>query len=165
MKTLTQYRENIKNLMKKAADIDAKCVAENREITEAELALKNEMLDTVEDINKIVAAMARQDRIQRNLDEPEPAQTQPGPARASGVVVGIDRASKDRFASFGEQMAAVLRAARPGASVDPRLFNAATGMGESVPADGGFLVQQDFSNELLTQVFQTGILAPKCRRI
>ena len=75
MKTLTQYREDIKNLMKKAADIDAKCVAENREITEGELALKNEMLDTVEDINKIVAAMARQDRIARALEAPEPAQT------------------------------------------------------------------------------------------
>jgi HK97 family phage major capsid protein len=38
-------------------------------------------------------------------------------------------------------------------------------MGESVPADGGFLVQQDFANDLLTQVFQTGLLAPRCRRM
>jgi HK97 family phage major capsid protein len=62
-------------------------------------------------------------------------------------------------------MAAVMAAGRPGGRVDQRLFNAATGMGETVPSDGGFLVQQDFSNELLQQVFATGILAPKCRRI
>ena len=47
MKTLSQYREDIKNLMQKIADIDAKCVNESFEITEAELALKNELLDTV----------------------------------------------------------------------------------------------------------------------
>jgi len=163
MKTLTQYRDDIKNLMKKAADIDAKCVNENREITEAELALKNELLETVEDIQKIVVTMERQDRIHRSLEAPEPVQTQP--VAVSGIKVGVNRASKDRFTSFGEQMAAVLNAARPGAGVDPRLFNAATGMGETVPADGGFLVQQDFSNELLAQVYETGILAPKCRRI
>jgi len=166
MKTLSQYREDIKNLMKKAADIDAKCVAENREITEGELALKNEMLDTVEDINKIVAAMARQDRIARALEAPEPAQTNPGPVKASGGVVGIDRASKDRFASFGEQMAAVMRAGLPNAHVDARLYNAAaSGLSESVPSDGGFLVQQDFSTALLQDVFTTGVLASRCRRI
>ena len=31
MKTITQYREDIGALMKKAADIDAKCIAENRD--------------------------------------------------------------------------------------------------------------------------------------
>ena len=38
-------------------------------------------------------------------------------------------------------------------------------MSETVPSDGGFLIQQDFSNELLQEVFQTGILASRCRRI
>jgi HK97 family phage major capsid protein len=62
-------------------------------------------------------------------------------------------------------MAAVLMAGRPGGKVDPRLFNAAaSGLGESVPSEGGFLVQQDFSNELLQEVFTTGVLASRCRR-
>lgn len=161
MKTLTQYREDIKNLMKKVADIDAKCVAENREISDAELALKNELLDTVEDVRKIVVAMERQDRIQRTLESPEPAQTQPGPQNRKPP----ETRDKDRFASFGEQMAAVMRAGMPGGSIDPRLFNAATGLGESVSSDGGFLVQQDFSSVLLEEVFNTGVLASKCNRI
>ena len=159
MRTLTQYRDDIKNLMKKVSDIDAQCVSENREITEAELALKNEMFDTVEDIKKIVGSMERQERIANALEKPEAPVTRPGPAAKK------DDRPKDRFGSFGEQMAAVMAAGRPGGRVDQRLFNAATGMGETVPSDGGFLVQQDFSNELLQQVFATGILAPKCRRI
>ena len=50
MKTLTQYQEEIKALMKKVGDIDAKCTAELRDISETELSVKNELLDTV--VNK-----------------------------------------------------------------------------------------------------------------
>jgi HK97 family phage major capsid protein len=163
MKTLTQYREDIKNLMKKTADIDAKLVAENREISEAEIALKTEILDTVEDLRKIVASMERQERIQNALEKPEAPLSQPGP-RSQPPLQQRDR---DRFSSFGEQLAAVMRAGMPSRHMDPRLLQAAAGSGlsESVPSDGGFLVQQDFSNELLQNVFQTGILASRCRRI
>jgi len=158
-KTLTQYREDMKNLMKKVADIDAKCVNESRDISEAELALKNEMLDAVEDTRKIVAAMERQERIQKALDGPanEPESRPQASHR-------IEVRDKDRFGSLGEQMAAVVNAGRPGGHIDPRLLNAATGMGESVPSDGGFLVQQDFVTSLMEDAFQTGVLASRCRR-
>ena len=43
MKTINQYREDIKALMKKAADIDAKCTMENRDITEAETRAADEL--------------------------------------------------------------------------------------------------------------------------
>jgi len=162
MKTLTQYREDIKNLMKKVADIDTKCTAESREITEAELALKNELLDTVEDIRKVVTSMERQERISRDLEKPEGSLTVPKDAK----IETVDTSARDRFGSFGEQMMAIMRAGLPGGnfSVDPRLHNAASGLNETVPSDGGFLVQQDFSNELLQDVFETGILASRCRR-
>lgn len=138
MKTITQYREDIQALMKKAADIDARCVAENREFTEAELALKNEILDTVEDLRKTVATMERQERIAAALDSPtEPPASKPAP---SAHKVSIVDRPKDRFSSFGEQMAAVMRAGLPGGSVDPRLFTAgATGLNETTPSDGGLI--------------------------
>jgi HK97 family phage major capsid protein len=72
------------------------------------------------------------------------------------------------FASFGEFLQCVAKAGRPGGQTDSRLYDiqaAATGLNETVPSDGGFLVTQDFSNELLTEVFKTGVLAPLCRRI
>lgn len=72
------------------------------------------------------------------------------------------------FRSLGEQCQAVASAARPGAQVDQRLFDvraATAGLSESVPSTGGFLLQQNFSNELITSVFQTGLLAKLCKRI
>lgn len=159
MKTLGQYRDDIKNLMKKVADIDMKCTAENREITEAELALKNEILDTVEDVRKIVSAMERQERLSAALEAPAAPVTVETKQRPTVQVM-----DKERFGSLGQQLSAVMRAGLPGGHADPRLFNA-TGLGESVPSDGGFLVQQDFTTELLRDVFATGRLASMCRRI
>lgn len=71
------------------------------------------------------------------------------------------------FKSLGEQMLAIVNAGRPGGSIDPRLLaiQNATGASEGVPADGGFLVQTDFAAELLRDVYETGILAPRCRKI
>lgn len=76
--------------------------------------------------------------------------------------------SKDerKFASFGEQLRAVVEAAKPGGSIDPRLsIKAATGLNESVGSDGGFLVEEDFTKELLKRTYDTGILASKCNKI
>lgn len=160
MKTLGQYREDIKNLMKKSADIDAKCVNENREVTEAELALKNEILDTVDDLQKIVATMERQERIRASLEEPSAPITKPGPHGKQPPVVD----SRGRFGSLGEQLAAVVNVSRRGGSVDPRLYNAAAdGLSTTVPTDGGFLVQQDFVDGLLKDLTTAAVLAPKCR--
>jgi len=162
MKTISQYREDIKALMKKAADIDAKVTAENRDPSEAEISLKNEILDTVEDLQKIVANLERQDRISRQLEGPanSPA-TRPAP-QPSGQIEVKD---KERFGSLGQQLAAVMQAGMPGGRVDPRLYSAATGLNETTPSDGGFLVQTDFSSDLLQDVFQTGVLASRCRRM
>jgi HK97 family phage major capsid protein len=63
-------------------------------------------------------------------------------------------------------MLAVYRAAAPDGRVDPRLTTrAASGLSESVPSDGGFLVQQDFVTELLKRTYETGILASRVSKI
>jgi len=72
----------------------------------------------------------------------------------------------NEWRSLGEQLQAVMRAGMPDGYVDERLTKrAASGLGESVPADGGFLVNQDFSSELLKRTYETGVLASRCRRI
>ena len=158
MKTVTQYKDDIKNLMKKATDIDAQATAENRDLKDDELLLKNEILDTVEELTNMVKTLDRQERVNRALEAPEGVVTVPKNKKTDPPE------NRDRFTSFGQQLVATMRAGQPGGSIDPRLFNAATGLGESVPSDGGFLVQQDFSSDLLTQLFATGILAARCRR-
>ena len=164
MKTLNQRRDEIRALMTKAGEIDQKAVAEGRELNATELSVKNEILDTVEDLRKVVATMERQERLSASLEAPVSA---PASApRPTGQ--RVETREPGRFGGFGEQLCAIMRAGMPGGTVDPRLHAiraAATGLGESVPADGGFLVQQDFASALLNDVFQTGILASRCRRI
>jgi HK97 family phage major capsid protein len=71
-----------------------------------------------------------------------------------------------KFANLGEQLRAVYNAAQPNRPIiDERLMNSASGANESVPSDGGFLVQTDFASELLRHTFETGILAPRCKKI
>ena len=165
MKTITQYKEDIRTLMAKSAEIDAKCVAENRDLTEAERTYKNEIMDTVNEYQDIVKTMERQERIASELETPDTPLTVPeNDKKGSGIKVLGDRAEKDRFHSPGEQFMAIKNAGMPGGRVDPRLRNiqdAATGLNESVPSDGGFLVQKDYSTLLLQDLFETGGLWTK----
>ncbi len=80
-------------------------------------------------------------------------------------------AADQPFPSFGSQMLAVKDAAmyaRRGdfERVDKRLFGimakAATGGSELVPADGGFLVAQEFIPTLIDRVWETGVVSALC---
>ena len=165
MKTKSKYQDDIKALLEQAASLDTKATHENRDLNEAELLVKNEILDTVEEYSRIVATMERQERITAQLEQPQAAVTRPRPQKTEGVEVGDNRASKEKFGSFGQQLAAVMVASRDSGAVDPRLFNAASGLNETVPSEGGFLVQTDFAAELIKQVWETGVLASRCNRI
>jgi HK97 family phage major capsid protein len=68
----------------------------------------------------------------------------------------------EQFKSFGEQMLAVARVETQH-QLDPRLTKA-TGLGEGVPSEGGFLVQQEFVNTLVERVYQESMLAARCFR-
>ena len=161
MKTLSQLKEEVKSLMKGSADIDAQCTNENRGMTEAEKSLKNEILDKVEELEAEIKVREREERISARLEQPvSPPRSNPKPS----PVEVVDR-QKDRFKSFGEQLSAVIRASTPGGSADPRLFNAASGLGESVNSEGGFLVQTDFAQEILKNVWADAAIPSRMRRI
>lgn len=96
--------------------------------------------------------------------------------RTSGVVVedgnvAQDDANRDKkagqFASLGDQMLAIARAAGPSKQTDKRLqwFAGPSGASEGVGSDGGFLVQNDFANELLQNTYTAGEIASRIRRI
>jgi len=63
----------------------------------------------------------------------------------------------EKFGTVGELLQAVQRGS------DPRLVAAASGLNESVPSEGGFLVQSDFATELTNKAFTTGQLASRVR--
>jgi len=66
--------------------------------------------------------------------------------------------SKGPFKTFGDQLMAVRAASMPGQATDHRLYQvaekrAATGLSESIPSEGGFLVDSEFSNSLLKNIW------------
>ena len=73
-----------------------------------------------------------------------------------------------RFASLGDQMIAVMLRTTKGI-MDPRLDpnenRAILGMSETIPSDGGFLVQKDFSAELFSLAHDIGAVSSRTRRL
>jgi len=165
MKTVTQYKEDIRKLMKSADDVEARATNESRDLKAEEISFINETLDMVEDLRIKIKVAERKESISGKLEAPEPTQTVVGVKPKATYEVGVDNRSKDRFSSLGQQISCIAKAGMPGGSVDPRLYNAASGLNETVSSEGGFLVQSDFTQELLQDVIQTGILAPKCRKV
>ena len=89
-----------------------------------------EMADLIEDTAPVAAPVTRQDAPQNT--------------------------NTTKFTNLGEQLRAVYNAAQPNRPVvDERLLNSASGANESVPSDGGFLVQTDFATDLLTKAYDT----------
>ncbi|HJZ06328.1 MAG TPA: phage major capsid protein [Patescibacteria group bacterium] len=162
MKTITQLKDELKQLLKASADIDAKATAENRGLLEAEKSLKNQLLDKVEEIQDEIKVREREIRIADAINQPGDAMTVPKTER---VDMGRDSRSKDKFGSLGENVAAMINASRPGGTFDPRLHNAATGMGETVPSDGGYLLQKDYADKLTENLFDNSLILGKCERI
>lgn len=73
----------------------------------------------------------------------------------------------EAFKSLGEQLDAIRRASTPGYHTDRRLtdIKAISGMSETVPEDGAYLVQTDFATELLKITHDTGLLTSRVRHI
>ena len=68
-----------------------------------------------------------------------------------------------KFKIFGEQLLAVHKFATTHV-LDPRL-KAASGLNEGVGAEGGFLVEEEFTTGLLMDAYETGILAKDCWKV
>ena len=149
-----------KNALKnKAVAIADLAITENRNMTDEEQAefdgFKNEIEQTDQMIASLTAIM--------DEDEGKPSASVPVVSHGDPV----ETPKSNTFANFGEQLTAIYSASVPTNrnNVDSRLLNAASG-GANVPgADGGFLVQEDFVTSLLNDVYETGILASKVRRI
>jgi HK97 family phage major capsid protein len=149
---------------------------EERDFSEAEGAKFND------NIKKLEALEVNLQREERQLEFERSMTGQPDENAAFSRNNGIDtpnageetpssRArSKGPFRSLGEQLVAVARAAsNPLARLDPRLIQAASpgaaGLNEASPAEGGFLVQKDFSELLLERTYQLGNVSQRVFRV
>ena len=164
MKTITQMREDIESLRKKIGDLRALCTQENRDMDDEELSRYHEYMDDIEKNKERIEAELRERELQAELDAPEKRVERPNP-KSTVTIVKDEHDKYERFASFGEQLTAVVQACKPGGFVDPRLNNrAATGLQEAKPSDGGFLVQTDFASRILENVWTSGLVTSRVSR-
>lgn len=156
MKKILEMKAKREDARLKAMAVLNKAEAEDRFLSEDE---QKDIDKYEEEIRAWDESIGRAEKLlaiepeDRSAEKPE---VKPSPAKDN----------EKRFASFGEQLMAAYRAAMPGGKVDERLSTrAASGLNESTPSDGGFLVQQDFVTELLKRTYETGILASKVKKI
>ncbi len=148
------FEELIKAKIAEQEAIIQAAISGKRALTEEEQSKFNTIQAEIENLENTREAEKKLKAIQSKIETPvnQPLYAQPK--------------ENERFSNLGEQLFAVIEAARPGGNLDPRLVRgAASGMSEGVPSDGGFLVEQDFVTELLKRAYETGVLASRCRRI
>lgn len=148
---------------------------ELREVVEAEKrllsTLQNEKRNMSDDEKGLFDGFeTRVARIRTSLNELKDTQME----NEKKPVVEITRGEHENeqgqyvpFKSLGEQLQAVVRSSIPGCTIDERLtkIRAASGLSEGVDSDGGFLVQTDFMVDLVRDVYNSGVVASKCRRV
>ena len=78
----------------------------------------------------------------------------------------VEKQERGAFKTFGEQLLAV-RDYTLGRRQDTRLMEqrTATGLNESIPSEGGFLVQKDFASELIKDTYDNNEIPNRCRKI
>lgn len=157
MKKVLEMKAKREDARLKAMAVLNKAEAEDRFLTEDEQkeidGYESEIRSWDESISRAERMLAIEPEDRTATEKPE---AKPNPAKPE----------EKRFATLGEQLLAAYRAAMPGGHTDERLSTrAASGLNETTPSDGGFLVQQDFVTELLKRTYETGILASKVKKI
>lgn len=163
LRALLQKRAD---LVKEGDALFAAATAENRALNATEAKRDDEISAELTSLSADIERAQRHQERQRSVGAPVDANVLADAAAAAA------RGGERRFATLGEQMMAIALAGSPSRQVDARLqwvgggmAAGPTGMSEGVSSDGGFLVQTDYSSELLQNMYSGGEIAPRVRRI
>ena len=167
MKTITEMREEISEIMTKLGTMKAKAEQEEKEPTSENRRDAHDLLNRVDDLK---ANIDLEERVRGTADELATPREEPTKPEVRKTTVNErEQVKLDSFPSFGEQLQAIAQAEdRTIGRIDPRLrtqTRAVSGMSENVQSGGGFLVQPDFSTQLIKNVFETGKLASRVGKI
>lgn len=186
MRSIKEMKARKNDCRLKALQIIEKAEKEDRFLTEEENRELNNLEEEMRGWEKKIIRLEvfKNDTNESSNDvddvkpdvESSPTQTKPtanttndsaGEADEDEVIKDDLKKDEERkFRSLGEQMMAVYRASMPGGRLDRRLTTrSASGLNETNPSDGGFLVQKDFVADLLKRTYETGILASKVKKI
>lgn len=175
MKSIREMKARREDCRLRAVAIIEKAEKEDRFLTEEEnkevSRLEGEMKGWTDQIVRVeIFQKPADDKDEKNDIEKSTATKNEGehkPEENEEVIKDDPNKEEQRgFRSFGEQMMAVYRASTPAGRIDRRLTTrSASGLNETNPSDGGFLVQKDFVADLLKRTYETGVIASKVHKI
>ena len=155
MKKVLEMKAKREDFRLKAMEILNKADAEDRFLTDDEQKAIDGYEEEIRKCDETIMRAEKMIAMEPQEERTEQPEVKPTPSKG-----------EKRFANFGEQLLAAYRAAAPGGRIDERLTTrSASGLNETNPSDGGFLVQEDFVKELLKRTYETGILASKVKKI
>lgn len=156
MEKYLEYQAKIDQARTEGLAIFSKAETEKRDTTEEEDVRLEELKNHIGKLEQQRDTYVRLKGLQPEIEAMSKPPTKPNPENPENT---------EGFRSFGEQLMAVVNASKAGGNVDQRLTKRASGLNEAIGSEGGFLVQTDFATELLKRVYETGVLANRCRRI
>lgn len=158
MKHLEKLRASLQEKEQALTALQAK-----DDLTEDDLTAMEKLIGEIEDIGKQIVTVEKAAKLTAPIsilaDGSEKSFTAPAQPKED----------PEKFKSFGEQLQAIAGAAinkgQPGGNDRRLVWKAPTGAGEGVASDGGFLVQTDYSTELLNLMHDQGQVLSRVTRL
>jgi HK97 family phage major capsid protein len=148
------YRRQARSLLDECNALVAKAADEKRGFTDEEKKALGEKRTAAQTLLEDAESAEAVYRMSQGLPGPAPV-TPPSPTVA---------APRTAYRSLGEFLTAVAGEAQ--GKRDNRLWEArASGLSEGISSDGGFLVPQEFVNDLMSRTYDRSVLASRCRRV
>lgn len=76
----------------------------------------------------------------------------------------VELSNSPKFKDLGENLLAI-RSACAGGRTDPRLVKAPTGLGETDPQFGGFTIQSELANSIVTRIYSDSVITDGVRKV
>ncbi|MGC1784458.1 MAG: phage major capsid protein [Acidobacteriaceae bacterium] len=129
----------------------------NRDLTDAERTEYDGLRASLKTLNEDITRAEELQEAERSL------------GGNAVVQVGDNRAEKKPWRGLGEQLVAQARSQIFQASgrphmIDPRI-QAALGTSETVPSDGGFLVEPEYNAKIMQRIYETGEVAKRVEKM
>lgn len=177
MKTVTQYQEDVLSLGQKLRQIDANAADKGRDLTTNELSIKDEIMDLIEEYQRIIANLERQQGLEGS---PRPQTFEYGKnllhsdSGGSAAAIEIPPGSlippngrKDYASLFGKNTGCKFLdestnffAAAVSGRHHPELIKGS--MSESIPSDGGYLIPSEQAARIHAVSLENEIVMPRC---
>ncbi len=160
MKKEQELRIEIQMVYDKIKTIEEEASEEGRDRSPKEWQATDKLLDKLDLLKKEFDRVTRSENYKHLVEDP----VEDGLRLIHSEP--IERPG-DGWSNFGEMLQATIQAGTPGGRVSHKLreTRATSGLNETIPAEGGFLVGTDFSSELIDSIYKSGTLAKRCRKI